>query len=155
MHELGVLDDFLKRPHQEVREIGGDIDGTRVTVADFTHLPTRCKFVALMPQWEFLDFLADEARRMPDVPPLHECGVVGLRKSGGTITGVEVHRTATWRSMRRSRSAPTGGARLCGNAPGWPSAHSRAPIDVLWMRLSRRDTDRADTLGVIRPDACS
>jgi 2-polyprenyl-6-methoxyphenol hydroxylase-like FAD-dependent oxidoreductase len=51
MHELGVLEDFLKRPHQEVRQIGGDIDGNHVTVADFTHLPTRCKFVALMPQW--------------------------------------------------------------------------------------------------------
>src|SRR5207249_1193451 len=56
MHELGILDDFLKRPHQEVRQLAGEIGGTTVTIADFTHLPTRCKFVAFMPQWDFLDF---------------------------------------------------------------------------------------------------
>src|SRR5437016_142416 len=61
MHELGILDELLKRPHQEVRELAGEIGRTTVTIADFTHLPTRCKFVALMPQWDFLDFLAEQA----------------------------------------------------------------------------------------------
>src|SRR5436190_18775801 len=63
MHELGVLDEFLKRPHQEVRQLTGRVAGETVTIADFTHLPTYCKFLALMPQWDFLDFLAGEARR--------------------------------------------------------------------------------------------
>jgi 2-polyprenyl-6-methoxyphenol hydroxylase-like FAD-dependent oxidoreductase len=58
MHELGVLDAFLRRPHQEAREIGGVIGGKAVTLADFRHLPTRCKFLAFMPQWDFLDFIA-------------------------------------------------------------------------------------------------
>src|SRR5687768_3764087 len=89
MPELGVLDEFLKRAHQKGREIGGDIRGNRVTVADFTHLPTRCKFVALMPQWEFLDVLADEGRKYPTFRLFMNAEVVGLRKSGGTITGVE------------------------------------------------------------------
>src|SRR6476661_8473278 len=65
MHELGLLDDFLKRPHQEVRELGAVIGDTEVKIADFSHLPTRCKFIAMMPQWDFLDFIATRARRYP------------------------------------------------------------------------------------------
>src|SRR4029079_14219114 len=58
MYELGILDAFLKRPHQEVRELTGRVAGESVTIADFTHLPTHCQFLVLMPQWDFLDFLA-------------------------------------------------------------------------------------------------
>src|ERR1700709_1613435 len=56
VHELGLLDDFLRRPHQEARDLTGNIAGTEFTLADFTHLPTTCQFLALMPQWDFLDF---------------------------------------------------------------------------------------------------
>src|SRR5580765_4601351 len=59
MHELGVLEAFLARPHQEVRELRGIIGGSEIRLADFTHLPTHCKFIALMPQWDFLNFLAE------------------------------------------------------------------------------------------------
>src|SRR5438309_5609152 len=62
MHELGLLDAFLQRPHQEVRELAAVVGGERVTLADFGYLPTRCKFMAFMPQWEFLDFLVEHAR---------------------------------------------------------------------------------------------
>src|SRR5580698_9653132 len=65
MHELGILDEFLKRPHNEVRELGAQFGDERIMIADFTHLPTVCKFVALMPQWDFLDFVAEHARRYP------------------------------------------------------------------------------------------
>src|SRR6058998_2551385 len=65
MHELGLLDEFLRLPHQEVRELGGQVGDERVTLADFSHVPTRCKFIALMPQWDFLNFLADHAQRLP------------------------------------------------------------------------------------------
>src|SRR5437762_3957775 len=65
MHELGLLDEFLKLPHQEVRQLAAYVGGEPVTVADFSHLPTRCRFIALMPQWDFLDFLAARARRYP------------------------------------------------------------------------------------------
>ena len=151
MHELGVLDDFLKRPHQEVHEIGGDIDGNGVTIADFTHLPTRCKFVALMPQWEFLDFLADEARRYPTFRLVMNAEVVGLRKSGGTITGVEVRTADGDMAVDATLTVGADGRRsLVREHAGLAVRTLGAPIDVLWMRLSRRDTDRADTLGVIR-----
>src|SRR5213082_2414827 len=62
MHELGLVDKFLKRPHSEVRQANGQIGTESVHIADFSHLPTRCKFIAFMPQWDFLDFLAEEAK---------------------------------------------------------------------------------------------
>src|SRR5438045_5489238 len=65
MHELGLLDEFLRLPHQELRTLAGLIGDTCVTLADFTHLPTRCKFIALMPQWDFLDFIAERAKAYP------------------------------------------------------------------------------------------
>ena len=65
LHELGLLDEFLKRPHQEARQISGVVGDEEIPVADFTHLPTHCKFIAFMPQWDFLDFIAEHARRYP------------------------------------------------------------------------------------------
>ena len=65
MYELGILDDFLSRPHQELSEIGAQIDDLQATVADFSHLPTHCKFVGLMPQWDFLNFIAEHGRQYP------------------------------------------------------------------------------------------
>jgi 2-polyprenyl-6-methoxyphenol hydroxylase-like FAD-dependent oxidoreductase len=65
MYELGILVEFLKRPHQEIRELSGQVGEDTVTIADFTHLPAHCRFLALMPQWDFLDFIAEQARRYP------------------------------------------------------------------------------------------
>src|SRR5580698_5932809 len=58
LYELGLLEEFLKRPHQVVKEIGGYVGSEKITVADFTHLPTHCRYIALMPQWDFLNFLS-------------------------------------------------------------------------------------------------
>src|SRR5262245_22029460 len=65
MHELGLLERFLQLPHQKVERLAVSIGNEVLPLADFTHLPTRCRFVALMPQWHFLDFLATEAARSP------------------------------------------------------------------------------------------
>src|SRR2546430_328335 len=62
MYELGLLDDFLRRPHQELPQIGGQIEDFVVPIADFSHLPTHCKFLALMPQWDFLNFFAEKGK---------------------------------------------------------------------------------------------
>ena len=69
MHELGILQDFLQRPHQEIQQIGGQIENEVVTIADLSHLPTHCKFVALMPQWDFLNFIAEKGKGLPELPP--------------------------------------------------------------------------------------
>jgi len=65
MHDLGLLEEFLRLPHQEVYELSAQVGQLRVTIADFRHLPTHCRFIALMPQWDFLNFLAEHAARYP------------------------------------------------------------------------------------------
>jgi 2-polyprenyl-6-methoxyphenol hydroxylase-like FAD-dependent oxidoreductase len=88
MHELGLLEEFLKRPHQEVRELSGLIGDDRVVIADFSHLPTRCHFVAFMPQWDFLDFLADKAKLCPNFRLEMQAEVTDLVEDRDIVMGV-------------------------------------------------------------------
>jgi len=90
MHELGLLEEFLQRPHQEVRRLAGQIGGTRVTIADFSHVPGRCKFIALMPQWDFLDFIADQAKTYSGFRLHMRSEVTGLIEREGRVAGVRV-----------------------------------------------------------------
>ena len=151
MQELGVLEEFLTRPHQQLREIGGDIDGNRVKVADFTHLPTACKFVALMPQWDFLDFLADEARKYPTFRLLMNADVTDVLRTNGRVTGVSVKTPDGDVDVEATLTIGADGRRsVVRDRAGLIVETFGAPIDVLWMRISRRDTDRAETLGIIR-----
>src|SRR5580698_1186788 len=87
MHELRLLEEFLKRPHQEVRELSAQVGIETVTIADFTHLPTYCKFVALMPQWDFLDFLKQHAERYPEFHLRMEAEAVDLVVENGEVAG--------------------------------------------------------------------
>src|SRR2546422_3031555 len=88
MHELSLLDELLKLPHEEVRQLRGQIGDTTITIADFTHLPTRCKFLAIMPQWDFLDFLAEHAARYPGFRRRMNAEVTDLLEDSGRIVGV-------------------------------------------------------------------
>src|SRR5438309_8003765 len=88
MHELGLLDEFLKQPHQEVRELRAVINGEIVPVADFRKLPTRCKFIAFMPQWDFLTFLSSHAKHFPEFQLLMQTEVVDLLMEDSRVIGV-------------------------------------------------------------------
>jgi len=88
MHELGILDEFLKRPHQEIRELSGQVGKDIVTIGDFTHLPTHCRFLALMPQWDFLNFITDNARRYPSFHLKMQAEVTDLIRENDTVAGV-------------------------------------------------------------------
>src|SRR3954470_16327071 len=101
MYELGLLDDFLKLPHQELTSVGGTFGDFTFQTANFRHVPGHCKFVALMPQWDFLNFLAGRARNFPafDLRMQHEA--VGLIMEHGQIKGVEA-RTPTGTLQIRS-----------------------------------------------------
>jgi 2-polyprenyl-6-methoxyphenol hydroxylase-like FAD-dependent oxidoreductase len=150
MHELGLLDEFLKRPHQELRELSAIIGGERVGIADFSHVPGKCKFIALMPQWDFLDFLASHAKRYANFRLLMETEVTGLLENRGTVVGV---------AAKTSRGAMAIHADLTVGADGRHSiVREKAdlarddfgvPIDVLWMRLSKKTSDDSTTLGRI------
>src|SRR5215813_8903330 len=88
MHELGLLDEFLKQPHQELRELRAVVNGQAVPVADFKKLPTRCKFIAFMPQWDFLNFLSSHAKRFPTFQLHMETEVVDLLMEDSRVVGL-------------------------------------------------------------------
>src|SRR3954466_14774484 len=88
MHELGLLDQFLKLPHQEFSRLSGIFNGHVAKIADFSRLPTRCKFIGFMPQWHFLNFLATQAKQFPAFELRMETEVTNLLRDGARITGI-------------------------------------------------------------------
>jgi 2-polyprenyl-6-methoxyphenol hydroxylase-like FAD-dependent oxidoreductase len=148
MYELGVLDDFLKRPHQEVRELSGQIGSEIVKIADFSHLPTHCKFLGLMPQWDFLNFIVDQARPYPGFDLKMQTEVTDLLEEQGRVAGL---RAKTPKGTLEIRADLTIGAdgrhSLVRERGGLASTNLGAPMDVLWMRLSRKPADPGQTFG--------
>jgi len=148
MHELGVLQEFLKRPHQEVRELAGKVGGETVKVGDFTHLPTHCKFLALMPQWDFLNFIVEQGKRYSSFHLKMQAEVTDLIEVNGRIIGVTAK---TPNGSMEIRAALTVGAdgrhSIVRERAGLQVIDLGAPMDVLWMRISRRPTDPGQTLG--------
>ena len=148
LDELGMLDEFLKLPHQEVRQLRGQIGDTTLTLADFTHLPVRCKFLAFMPQWDFLNFLAERARAYPGFQLEMESEVTGLTFDGERVTGVRVRTPAGVREVSADLVVGTDGRESTVRAAAaLPSIEFGAPMDVLWMRISRKPSDPGQLLG--------
>ena len=148
LDELGMLDEFLKLPHQEVRQLRGQIGDTTLTLADFTHLPVRCKFLAFMPQWDFLNFLAERARVYPGFQLEMESEVTGLTFDGERVTGVRVRTPAGVREVSADLVVGTDGRESTVRAAAaLPSIEFGAPMDVLWMRISREPSDPRQLLG--------
>jgi 2-polyprenyl-6-methoxyphenol hydroxylase-like FAD-dependent oxidoreductase len=150
MYELGLLEEFLKRPHSELRELSGVIGGVDVKIADFSHVPSHCKFIALMPQWDFLDFLAGHAKRYANFRLLMETEATQLIEDGGRIAGVIADSPQGPLDLRADLVVACDGrhshmreqARL-------PLIEFGVPIDVLWMKLSKSPADSPTTLGRI------
>ena len=150
MHELGLLDRFLARPHDEVRSAAGEIGGQTMRLADFSHLPTRCKFIAFMPQWEFLDFLSGEAKRYPSFHLHMRTEGTGLLRDGDRIVGVTAQSPDGPLEIRAPLVVATDGRHsTLRDAAKLPVLDYGAPMDVLWLRLSRRTSDPENTLGRI------
>jgi 2-polyprenyl-6-methoxyphenol hydroxylase-like FAD-dependent oxidoreductase len=152
MDELGLLDAFLRRPHQRLERISGWFGKERVQLGDFRGLPARYAFIALMPQWEFLDFLASEAKQLPAFTLVMRANVTGLVEDEGRVVGVrgssadgefEVRADCTIGCDGR-HSTVRGAARLKVEDVG-------APIDVLWFRVSRDPASLDDTLARVAP----
>lgn len=148
MDELGLLDSLLEIPHQELREIHGQIGGTEIALADFSHLPTRCRFLALMPQWDFLDFLTARGRRYPGFQLRLEAEAKDLVEEGGRVTGVMVESPeGAYRVTADLVIAADGRHSTLRTRAGLEVEDLGAPIDVLWMRLSKRAQDPPQSLG--------
>jgi 2-polyprenyl-6-methoxyphenol hydroxylase-like FAD-dependent oxidoreductase len=148
MHELGMLDELLARPHQEIRELAGQVGNELFAIADFRHLPTRCRFVALMPQWDFLDFLVAKARAYPTFRLEMEAEVTDLLEEGGRIAGVRAKSPRGPFEVRADLTIGADGRRSIVRArAGLTLLDLDAPMDVMWMRISHRDGDPAQTFG--------
>jgi 2-polyprenyl-6-methoxyphenol hydroxylase-like FAD-dependent oxidoreductase len=148
MYELGMLQEFLKRPHQEMRTLSGQVGDTVVPIADFAHLPTHCGFVALMPQWDFLDFLADQARRFPMFELQMNAEADDLRAKDGRIAGLHAATPRGELVVHADLVIGADGRHSTVRAKaGLETIDRGAPMDVLWMRLSRRTDDPGQTLG--------
>ncbi len=148
IHELGLLEEFLKLPHQEARHLSGVFGDTPVRIADFTHLPTRCKFIALMPQWDFLNFLAEHGRRYPTYDLRMRAEVSDLIEEGGHIVGLRAMTPDGPLTVRSSLVVGADGrGSIVRERAGLKVEDVGVPMDVLWMRLSRRPSDGAEPLG--------
>jgi len=150
MHELGLLESFLQRPHDEAHDIRAVIGANEAVIADFSRLRTRCRFIAMVPQWEFLDFLRDEAALYPGFHLSMETEAVALVEEAGRIVGVRA-RTAAGEALIRTDLVIGADGRKSAvrEAAGLRVRHLGAPIDVLWMRIIKLRTDPSGSAGRI------
>lgn len=139
MSELGLLEEFLQQPHQELRVLTIDIGGTEVPMVDFSHLSTHCKFIALMPQWDFLNFLADRARRFPTFTLLMEHEVLDLvLDQNDRVVGVRGKNPAGDFEVRADLVVGSDGRHATTRErAGLKIIELGAPMDVLWMRVGK------------------
>jgi 2-polyprenyl-6-methoxyphenol hydroxylase-like FAD-dependent oxidoreductase len=148
MHELGLLEEFLKLPHQKVERLAAQIGDERIQMADFTHLPTHCKFIALMPQWDFLNFLAAQGKRYPTFDLRMQAAATDLIEEAGRVAGVRAETPDGSLTIRAGLVVGCDGRHsTVREKSGFASEDYGAPMDVLWFRLSRHPDDSADTFG--------
>jgi 2-polyprenyl-6-methoxyphenol hydroxylase-like FAD-dependent oxidoreductase len=148
MHELGLLDEFLELPHQKVYELNAQVGETRLTLADFRHLPTRCGFVAFMPQWDFLNFLAEKASRYPAFKLSMEAEVTDIIEDAGRVIGVRAKTAQGEVEVRADLVVGADGrSSIVREKAGLRVKEFGAPMDVLWFRLARTAADPVATMG--------
>lgn len=148
MYELGLLKDLLRVPHQELTRVGGIVGDFSFTAADFRRVPARCKFVALMPQWDFLDFLTERAKAFSnfDIRMQHE--VTDLLHDGGRVVGVEAQTPDGPAQVRADLVVGCDGRHsITRKAAQLEVLEFGVPIDVLWFRIGRHDSDPDQLLG--------
>ncbi len=150
MRELGILEELLKQPHQEMREFTARFGDRVVHIADVTHLPTHCRFVAFMPQWDFLNFIAGHAKKLPGFRLRMEAEVTDLLREGEKIVGVAAKtpgaRLEVTADLVVGADGRSSTVRKCA---GLEVIDSGSPIDVLWFRLPRRPEDAAAAFGYV------
>lgn len=145
MHELGLLQAFLWLPHEKISELSAQFDDKRFTIADFSKLPVHAPFIALMPQWDFLNFLSEAAAKYSSFNLLMNTGAIGLLEVAGTVKGVTlrgggaVHAALTVAADGRNSTLR--------KAASLEEREFGAPMDVLWFRLSRLPEDPSQTMG--------
>jgi 2-polyprenyl-6-methoxyphenol hydroxylase-like FAD-dependent oxidoreductase len=151
MYELGLLGEFLKLPHQQVPALAGIFNGHTAQIADFWRLPTQCKFIAFMPQWDFLNFFAAEAKKFPSFSLQMEHEVTDLILDGERVTGVKVKTPGGSSEFFCDLVIGADGRHAITHArAGFETKDVGAPIDALWMHISKRPGDPKQLFGFFR-----
>jgi 2-polyprenyl-6-methoxyphenol hydroxylase-like FAD-dependent oxidoreductase len=149
--ELGLLDEFLQLPHQELRAVHATIEGKAIPIADFAHLPTKCKFIAFMPQWDFLNFLADKARKFPTFHLHLETEATDLIEESGKVVGVRAASLTGELEIRADLVVGTDGRKsIIREKAGLKVQDFGVPIDVLWMRIPKDPALGEQSLGYFK-----
>jgi 2-polyprenyl-6-methoxyphenol hydroxylase-like FAD-dependent oxidoreductase len=152
MHQLGLLEELLALPHQRAETLHAEIAGRDITLADFTHLPTRCKFIAFMPQWEFLNFLAEKAAAFPDFTLIKSAQVHQLLYDRGQVCGVLAETPEGPVRVRCQLVIGTDGRNSVVREQAMLSSRCfGSPRDVLWMKIAKRPGDPAWSMGHTGP----
>ena len=148
MYELDLLEEFLEQPHQELTELRGVINGQTVPIADFSRLPTHCKFIAFMPQWDFLNFLSSHAKHFPSFELRMEHEVTDLIIENNRVTGVRAKTPDGELDVRSDLVfGADGRSSTVRDRAGLEVRQFGVPIDVLWMRISKHEEDPQQGLG--------
>ena len=148
MVELGLIDRFLKLPHQKVRKLGGMIGDTPVTIADFSHLPVRERYIAMMPQWDFLKFVAAEADQYPGFSLCKSIQATDLVEDDGRIVGVRAKGPDGEIEVRADLVvAADGRSSILRDRAKLVVEDLGAPMDALWFRLPALPEDTSETMG--------
>jgi 2-polyprenyl-6-methoxyphenol hydroxylase-like FAD-dependent oxidoreductase len=148
MHELGLLGEFLQRPHQKIQHLAVSFGDTSIRLADFDHVPTRCRFIVLMPQWDFLNFIAEQAKRYPSFHLRMQTEATALIEEHGRIVGVCARAPQGQLAIRADLIvAADGRDSTLRQQAGLRLKELGAPIDVLWLRLSKQPGDPDEVLG--------
>ncbi|MGF7181214.1 FAD-dependent oxidoreductase [Tunturiibacter psychrotolerans] len=150
LHELGLLEKFLTIPHSQVAALSAIVGGERFAIANFSHVPTYCKFIALMPQWDFLDFLASEAARYPPFTLRMGWEATGLINENGVTTGVRAKTPDGPVEIPATITIGCDGRHAISRDAGHlPLNDEGVPIDVLWLKIARQPSDPENALGYI------
>lgn len=148
LYQLGLLDEFLKLPHNETHQLTADIGGHKVTMADFSHLKVHCPFVAFVPQWNFLKFISQHAEQYSNFHLLMQTEAEDILTENGHVIGVRAKNDQeSFEIYAELVVGADGRHSTMREKSGLTVQTLSAPMDVLWFRMSRKETDPKQTLG--------
>ena len=148
MYELGILDDFLKIPHQKISKLMLSFEGTTIEGPDCSHLPVHCPYIAMMPQWDFLNFIAEKAKKYPTFTLMMNAEATGLIEENGRIAGVTIKTPEGEMEVRAGMVFGTDGRHsIVREKAGLEAQEFGVPIDVLWFRVPKPANDPLHFLG--------
>lgn len=152
IEQLGFIKEFLALPHTEARQLHAEIGDQKVTIADFSWLPVKNRFIAFMPQWDFLNFIAGKAGQYENFRLLMSAPVTDLLQTGGRVHGLKVETPDGPLTIEADLVVGADGRNsVIRDKAGLEIERFGVPTEVLWMRLSKQPGDPTETMGHAGP----